>query len=123
MGLGKTILPRRDMRRIEGTIEEIERHPVCEDYVFVTLLNENPVLFPMEKVRSVYPSALHVERKVLPALPLQEGKTLTERRASDPVALFSAFYREVKGIPLGEDKQRLFADVFSQVFREEGDAL
>ncbi|UUZ80743.1 exonuclease SbcCD subunit D [Paenibacillus sp. P26] len=70
----RAFMPLRDMRRIEATIEEIERHPVSEDYVFVTLLNENPVLFPMEKVRSVYPNALHVERKVLPSLPCMKAK-------------------------------------------------
>src|SRR5690606_5832151 len=55
--------PRRNMRRVEGAIDEILRHEVSEDFVFVTLLDDAPVLFPMEKVRSVYPNAMHVERK------------------------------------------------------------
>ncbi|HEX2973867.1 MAG TPA: exonuclease SbcCD subunit D [Tepidisphaeraceae bacterium] len=113
--------PLRELRRIEGTIEEIEGHPLCDDYVFVTLLNDNPVLFPMEKVRAVYPNALHVERRTQAALQLQEGETLAERRASDPVALFAAFYQEVKGMQLPDDKRELFAEVFGQVFREEAD--
>ena len=60
-----TLMPQHDMRTVEGTIEEILLHPVSEDYVFVKLLDETPVLFPMEKIRSVYPNAMHVERKVL----------------------------------------------------------
>lgn len=41
--------PLHDMRRVEGTIEEILRHEVSEDFVFVTLLDDTPVLFPMGK--------------------------------------------------------------------------
>jgi len=117
--------PRRDMRRVVAPIEEIERHSPCDDYVFVTLLNDNPVLFPMEKVRAVYPNALHVERRTVSATPAEgvEAKTgQTARREADPVALFSAFYREVKGMPLTPDKQQLFAEAYADVLREEGGA-
>jgi len=96
----RELKPRRDMRRVVAPIEEIERHAICEDYVFVTLLNDNPVLFPMEKVRSVYPNALHVERKVTTTImggaDVAEGESVA-RREADPVQLFAAFYQEVKG--------------------------
>lgn len=121
----RELKPLRDMRRVIAPIEELEKHAVCEDYVFVTLLNDNPVLFPMEKVRAVYPNALHVERKVTATISAGsaeagEGKA---RREADPVTLFTAFYEEVKGIPLSEDKQRLFADTYADVLREEGGAV
>lgn len=123
----RELKPRRDIRRVSAPIEEIEKHPINEDYVFVTLLNDNPVLFPMEKVRSVYPNALHVERKVAAKASSDAGEAAgesgTARREADPVALFSAFYQEVKGIPLTEDKLRLFADAYADVLREEGGAV
>jgi exonuclease SbcD len=122
----RELKPRRDIRRVVAPIEEIERHAVCEDYVFVTLLNDNPVLFPMEKVRAVYPNALHVERKVTMTVgsgtDSAEGEGMA-RKEADPVALFAAFYQEVKGIPLTEDKQRLFANAYVDVLREEGGAV
>ena len=52
------------MRTVEATMEELLKHPINEDYVFVRLLDETPVLSPMEKVRSVYPNAMHVERNI-----------------------------------------------------------
>jgi exonuclease SbcD len=120
----RELKPLRDMRRVIAPIEEIERHAVSEDYVFVTLMNDNPVLFPMEKVRAVYPNALHVERKVTVTIgsgsdtpEAGEGRT---RREADPVTLFAAFYQEVKGIPLSEDKHKLFAETYAEVLREEG---
>ncbi|MFX3631923.1 MAG: exonuclease SbcCD subunit D [Candidatus Pristimantibacillus sp.] len=123
----RELKPLRDMRRVVGTIEEIETHALCEDYVFVTLLNDNPVLFPMEKVRAVYPNALHVERRVTRTLIAgEEGGAEADagrRSEADPVSLFASFYQEVKGIPLSEDKKQLFAENFDQLLREEGGAV
>ncbi|RED64003.1 exonuclease SbcCD subunit D [Cohnella lupini] len=122
----RELKPLRDMRRVVAPIEEIEQHVVCEDYVFVTLLNDNPVLFPMEKVRAVYPNALHVERKVTAVFGIGSDGAAEEnvaRREADPVALFAAFYQEVKGIPLTDDKRKLFAETYSDVLREEGGAV
>ena len=46
-------------------MDDLLKHPINEDYVFVRLLDETPVLSPMEKVRSVYPNAMHVERNII----------------------------------------------------------
>lgn len=123
----RELKPLRDMRRVEGTIEEIEQHPRSDDYVFVTLLNENPVLFPMEKVRAIYPNALHVERRTTRQAAgngqAEEKAVSLSRKEADPVALFASFYEEVKGLPLSEEKSRLFAEAYTALLREEGGAL
>lgn len=123
----RELKPQRDMRRIEASIEEIERHPICEDYVYVTLLNDNPVLFPMEKVRAVYPNAMHVERRSAVRLPgalmaggIAEGAA-ARRSDSDPVELFAGFYQEVKGMELSQEKKELFADMYAALLSEEGE--
>ncbi|CAM4264662.1 exonuclease SbcCD subunit D [Paenibacillus endophyticus] len=125
----RELQPLRNMRRIAASIEEIEKHAVNEDYVFVTLLNDNPVLFPMEKVRAVYPNALHVERRssfsgsgAVAAEGLDWGGA-ARRREANPIELFSAFYQEVKGQPLAEAKRNLFAETYAELLREEGGAL
>lgn len=118
----RTLNSLRDMRRIEATMAELETHPINEDYVFVTLLDDNPVLFPMEKVRAVYPNALHVERKLNRQAALDSGEPGTSRSQKDQVELFASFYREVMGNVLGDEKKRLFRDVFEDVLRAEGEA-
>lgn len=114
---------RRDMRRVIGTIAEIESHAPNDDYVFVTLTDEHPVLFPMEKVRAVYPNALHVERQVhIPAGAGSVGSAEIGARSkqdADPLELFAAFYLEVTGREPDERKKRLFADTYELVLREE----
>lgn len=59
----RLLKPRRDMRTVQGTIEEINAHDSSDDYVFVKLLDKTPVMHPMEKVRAIYPNAMHVERQ------------------------------------------------------------
>lgn len=116
--------PRRDMRRVSGYIRDIEATTErSDDYVFVTLLDDNPVLFPMEKVRAAYPNALHVERRPLaPPAAAGDGPASAAaadrggaRRATDPASLFEGFYREVRGTELSESKKRLFQEVCGRV--------
>ncbi|HEX7055809.1 MAG TPA: exonuclease SbcCD subunit D [Bacilli bacterium] len=120
----RAFAPLRDMRTIAAPIAEIEKHAPSDDYVFVTLLNDNPVLFPMERVRAVYPNALHVERRVAVANTDTNGgeNVAARRRETDPTALFAAFYQEVLQVTPDEAKLRMFADTFAEVLREEGEA-
>ncbi|WP_028561983.1 exonuclease SbcCD subunit D [Paenibacillus pinihumi] len=121
----RELAARRDMRRVAVTLEELETHSRCEDYVFVTLISDNPVLFPMEKVRAFYPNALHVERRAQAeaAAAQQERTASVGRRKADPVELFEAFYEEVKGMKLGSGKKQLFAEAYDRVLREDGGAV
>ncbi|MFD0958267.1 exonuclease SbcCD subunit D [Paenibacillus chungangensis] len=128
VGLEKRSLqPRRDMRRVEARVEDLEKHSVNEDYVYVTLLNEHPVLFPMEKVRSVYPNAMHVERRMPVRTSGEEERAGSDanaapgRRERNPVELFAAFYEEVNGTTLSEEKRTLFARAYDDQLREEGE--
>ena len=109
--------PRRNMRTVEGTIDEIMRHEISDDFVFVTLLDDAPVLFPMEKIRSVYPNAMHVERKKFSGSLLQNEAV--SRRKMDSLSLFRAFYEEVKGEKATVETTDIFKDVLQEFLREE----
>ena len=116
---------RRDMRRVVGTIADIERHPRNEDYVYVTLTDENPVLFPMEKIRAVYPNAMHVERiagqsKAAGEEAEQPAAAIVKQELK-PLELFRAFYQEVRGAELSSDKEKLFAEAYELLLKESGE--
>lgn len=117
----RELVPRRDMRTVEGYMDEIERQPVNEDYVFVRLLDEAAVLSPMERVRSVYPNAMHVERKLAIRELTGEGASIEERSKMDELSLFRAFYREVKGTELSPETERLFMDTMQEIHRKAGE--
>ncbi|WKA55155.1 exonuclease SbcCD subunit D [Planococcus shixiaomingii] len=115
----RLFVPNRDMRTVEGTIEEILTHEFNEDFVFVKLLDDAPVLYPMEKVRSVYPNAMHVERKNLIGNSAQSETGA--RRKMDSLSLFKAFYEEVKGEAASKETEAIFKDVVDEFLNEESD--
>lgn len=111
--------PIRDMRTVEATMAELLKHPENEDYVFIKLLDEMPVLSPMEKVRSVYPNAMHVERKYFQLGLNQEKSDVIERTKMSDLELFRAFYKEVKGTDVSEETEAIFKEVLDAFLQEE----
>lgn len=118
----RLLIPRRDIRTVEAYVEDLLNHPINEDYVFVRLLDETPVLSPMEKVRSVYPNAMHVERKnhsVTPML-LTEDQAINRSKMSD-LDLFKAFYNEVKGDKATEEIEAIFKETLDDLLKDENE--
>jgi len=116
----RLLTPLRKMRTVEGKIEEIEQHERNDDYVFIKLLDEVPVLYPMERVRAVYPNAMHIERKV--SFESSGEKTETKARAQmDELSLFKAFYKEIKGTELSDRTEQLFQEVLKETLKREGE--
>lgn len=118
----KSLQPRRDMRTVEASLEELLTQPVNGDYVFVHLTDETPILSPMEKVRSVYPNALHIERKnYFMALGSdQDNQPVTRTKLSD-LELFKAFYKEVKGTEVTEETETIFKEVLDDLLINESE--
>ncbi|MCZ2257920.1 exonuclease SbcCD subunit D [Sporosarcina sp. G11-34] len=118
----RELKPKHDMRTVEGTMEDILLHAVNEDYVFVKLLDETPVLFPMEKIRSVYPNAMHVERKLFKPISIVEDERQLKHAKQDDMTLFKSFYEEMKGEAADDETKNLFAEVLHEVMHRERDA-
>ncbi|MBP3953266.1 exonuclease SbcCD subunit D [Bacillus suaedae] len=110
--------PIRHIRTVEGTIDEIEQHKRNDDYVFIKLLDENPVLSPMERVRSVYPNAMHIERRITAVT--SEIEATFSRSKMDELSLFKAFYKEVKAEDMTQETEQLFKEVLQETIQEDG---
>ncbi len=118
----RSLIPRRDMRTVEASLEELLTHPVNDDYVFVRLTDETPILSPMEKVRSVYPNALHIERKnYFMAIGSDQDDQPIERMALSDLELFKAFYKEVKGMEATAETEDIFKEVLDDLLINESE--
>ncbi|MEN1970422.1 exonuclease SbcCD subunit D [Lentibacillus sp. N15] len=118
----RNLIPKRDIRTVEGTMDELLIQPVNEDYVFVRLLDETPVLSPMEKIRSVFPNAMHIARKNYLLAPVAEREGTSDRRNRSQLELFHAFYQEVKGEAASEETETIFKDVLDELLTDENEA-
>ncbi|MFC0560319.1 exonuclease SbcCD subunit D [Halalkalibacter alkalisediminis] len=117
----KLLEPRRHIRTVKGKIDEIEKHERNDDYVFIKLLDDNPVIYPMERVRTVYPNAMHVERTIKAVTQSEETLPLVSRSKMDELSLFRAFYKEVKNEEIQADAEELFRDVLQETLQKEGE--
>jgi DNA repair protein SbcD/Mre11 len=94
------LLPRRDLRRVSGTLEEVlvaaRTDAAREDYVFASLEDRGALLDPMARLREVYPNVLGCERTVLSGVGEAAAGTARSREL-DTRTLFGDFFREVAG--------------------------
>jgi len=117
----RLLAPKRDMRMVEATLEELYTHPESDDYVFVKLLDETPVLSPMEKVKSVYKNAMHVERKQF-TVSLDGERTDVKRSKMSDVELFQSFYKEVKGSEPEEEAELIFKEALEELLKKDNES-
>lgn len=120
----RELIPKRDMRTVEATMDDIFTHSISEDYVFIRLLDETVVLSPMEKIRSIYPNAMHVERKHY-ALNSEssDGEEKVDRSKWSDLDLFKAFYKEVKGVETTGETEAIFKEVLDALLKDENETV
>lgn len=115
--------PLHDMRIVEGKLQELLAGEINHDYVFVQLTDETPVIGAMEQIRTVFPNALHVERKALFVKKDEKDIELMERHKLDDVTLFKAFYEDMTGEEPNEEMKKLFQEALQEVVNEDRELL
>lgn len=119
------IKPRRDVRCIEGYMDEIKKGPLKEenrdDYIMVTVLDNEPIFNVMEKVRAIYPNALHIERPQLAPAGKLLGMDKNYRKLSE-YDLYSSFYKQVTDLEISIEQGHIFEKVIETFHKEEREA-
>lgn len=106
--------PRRDMRIVQDSIENILKYPINEDYVFIKLTDTHFVKSAMEQLRTVFPNVLHIERLAI-VNQLTEQATKVNRTKLSDEQLFQEFYSEMTGQEPDEFIQQLFEEAFQEL--------
>jgi exonuclease SbcD len=117
--------PHRELRRIEGTLDELLRgggrelpaphpSPSPEDYIVGRLTDPLPVLDPIGRLRKLYPNVLCIERAPAPDRPgeIQPSGDWRQRNHDE---LFTTFFEGMTGKPPTADEQDVFLSVAAAV--------
>ncbi|MBM3147246.1 MAG: exonuclease SbcCD subunit D [Actinobacteria bacterium] len=117
--------PRRNVRRVAGTLSELlamsVADPARDDYVEAEIRDQGPVFDAMGRLREAYPNALSV---VLPQLAAAVGERRTRpdpKRAGD-LELLTAFFEHVCGEGPTEQERAAFTEVADDLGRRERQA-
>ena len=117
--------PRRDVRRLEGTLEEILEKARSDgnqdDYIMVTLLDRQPVLNAISRLREVYPNTLHIDRPLFAPSTVHVRAPADHLRLSE-VEMFSSFFSQVTGDEMTEPEAEVFANIVETLRRSEREA-
>ena len=120
-----TLTPRRDVRRLEGTLAELlergARDPRRDDYVLAALLDRGALLDPIGRLRRVYPNALSIER------PLYETAAAAGQHRPRPgsvgdLELFEGFFDYATGARLDEMQRAELAAIIDGLERRRREA-
>lgn len=117
-----SLTPRRDVRCLEGFLEDILKGPKDgeskDDYLMVTLNDEGALLDPMGKLREVYSNVLHIERPFVSGTRelTGPGKDYKNQTTLD---LFTDFYEQISNTKLTEEQAQVFAEIVEKLEQEE----
>jgi exonuclease SbcD len=105
------------MRIIEGEMEKIlvegKTDPNNEDYVMVRLLDQHAILNPMEKLRSVYPNVLHLEKPGM--LVGVEQEMAQAKLARSEMDMFRDFFSQAQDSQLSEEQDQALSQIIKQL--------
>ncbi|MCB9478069.1 MAG: exonuclease SbcCD subunit D [Deltaproteobacteria bacterium] len=119
------LTPRRDLRRLKGTLDEIRARaasdPARDDYLEVELMDEGALLDPMGQLRLVYPNVMSISRPYLERLSDPDAPQLDRKRTGD-VELFEDFFAQVIGRDVEKAERAAFADAVEAMERARREA-
>ncbi len=120
------LFPIRSMRKIEGTLKELleaaaEEYPEAQenrqDYIQAVLTDQGELIDPIGTLRSRYPNVMQIVRKETEISLLKEesGQEHTIVEKKDTLAMFEAFYREVRDAALSDEGKEIMEDVIKEL--------
>ena len=121
------IEPLHDMRRIKGRLAQLTDPDVVsqadpDDYLHVTLTDEEPVIDALAKLRAVYPNVMSLayESAGRPAAPTAAQDA--EVGTLDPLDLFERFYEDRTGAKLDDASRRIVEEALREQAAASGTA-
>ncbi len=117
------LAPRRDVRIVTGTLNELLTRPDAtasrDDYLCAQLTDTTPPLEPMARLREVYSNMLEL-RFTASTIGASAGRTPGDHRTRKPDDLFRAFYRDMLDVDIDAAALDIFNATANSVIRADG---
>lgn len=117
------LVPLRDLRKLRGSYLELSARAFYEkqnreDYLYVTLTDEEDVPDALEKLRLIYPNLMRLE--------YDNRRTRSQgildmpgaEEQADPLTLFSTFYEQQNNQPMSEEQAGLMKDLIETIWED-----
>jgi len=113
--------PLHDMRELRGefavlTAREFYENTAADDYLHITLTNEEEVPEALGRLRAIYPNIMKLDydNSRTRAIPLAEDAVAAERIS--PLELFADFYAEQNGRPMTDEQYSIVTRLIGEIW-------
>lgn len=117
--------PRRDVREIRGTYMELTaletyRGTAVEDYLHITLTDEEDVPDALGKLRSIYPNIMKLDYDNLRTRSSQSMTAWEELERKNPLELFEEMYRLQNNREMSGEQRKFAEEMIEKIWNENG---
>ena len=119
--------PLRDMRKLRGTYMEVAsrefyREMNTEDYVQITLTDEEDIPEGIQKLRAVYPNLMRLEYDNRRTREDREMEAGDHEKEKTPMELFEEFYELQNNQPMNHEQKELAEYMIQKIISGEAGA-
>ena len=119
------LAPKRDMVEIKGKYDEVmlksfyEGTTYDEDYMHITLTDEEDIPDVLTKLRVVYKNIMKLDYDNLRTRHSAEITGASDVKSKSPLEHFSEFYEQQNGQPLSEEQSAFMMEIIEQIWGAE----
>lgn len=116
------LIPLRDMTELKGSYEELmkksfyEGTGYTEDYVHITLTDENDIPDAVSKLRLVYHRLMKMDYDNARTKKQSIIEGMTSARETDPEKLFREFFESQNNVPMNDEQAALVSGIFREIW-------
>ena len=113
------LTPRRDVRIVNGTLDELKKFPRSEDYICARLTER--AINVQNKLADIFPNLLSVEFH-LPQENFSTNDMTSPRKSCSTLDYFADFFQTQTGEILNDDYRSAMSDFLEKIVRDEREA-
>ena len=116
--------PKRDLRQITGTLDEIMKSANTdpynhEDFIDVVLTDENEVMDAISTLRSVYPNVLKITYDNKASRAAENIEKLGAVDKKNPLEIFETFFNSRRGREMYEEEKEYIHSLIEKIWGED----
>lgn len=117
------LIPKRDLRKITGTLDEILSNAKNdpnnhEDFIDITLTNEDEVMDAMASLRTVYPNVLKLSYDNKASRAAENVEKFSGVNEKKPLEIFEAFYQSRRGTEMNDEQKNYIQALIEKIWGE-----
>ncbi|MBQ7049496.1 MAG: exonuclease SbcCD subunit D [Firmicutes bacterium] len=118
------LTPLHDLREIRGTYMELTdkrnyEGTAVDDYLHITLTDEEDIPDAISKLRVIYPNLMKLDYDNTRTRSLGHVEAEARVQTLSPLELFAQFYETQNGQPLSEEQQAIAEDLITKIWEDE----